>query len=111
MMKRASLVLAVFLGMGSAHAADCTVSVTRTACPGKEAESFKKCGGEKRCEEKKTADSAQACAKAALKACDNIGDRQKVTKSKVITATFEGKPVQEGKNFCEPDRDDFNKCE
>ncbi|HTP28237.1 MAG TPA: hypothetical protein VMK12_21610 [Anaeromyxobacteraceae bacterium] len=110
-MKRALLVLAAILGPGSAHAADCKISVTRTACSGKETESYTKCNGAKSCDDTKQADSIGACAKEALHACDNVGARQKVTKSKIVTATFDGQPVQDGKNFCAPDRPDFNKCD
>jgi hypothetical protein len=110
-MKRVMLTLAVALSAGSAYAGDCKISVTRTACAGKEAESYKKCNGTKSCDQVKKVDSMEACAKEALKACDNVGDRQKVTKSKVITALFDGKPVQDGKDFCAKDRPDFNKCD
>lgn len=110
-MKRVMLALAVALSAGSAYAGDCKLSITRTACAGKEAESYKKCNGAKSCDQVKKADSVEACAKEAVKACDNIGDRQKVTKSKVITASFDGKSVQDGKDFCATNRPDFNKCD
>jgi hypothetical protein len=86
------------------------LTVTRTACPGKEKESFSKCDGKASCEVKDKAADAKACAAAAVKACENTPDRQKVTKSKSITAIFDGKPVEGGKNVCAADRADFNKC-
>jgi hypothetical protein len=94
----------------TAWAGDCVLHVTRTACQGKEKESFSKCKGNASCEETKKTATAAACAKQALKACENVGDRQQQTKSKVITAKFDGKPVEDGKNFCEENRPDFNKC-
>lgn len=110
-MKRVLLTFAIVLGSSAAYAGECKISVARTACAGKEAESYKKCNGAKSCDDTKKSDSADACGKEALKACDNIGDRQKVTKSKVITATFDGQPVQGGKDFCAGGRSDFNKCD
>ncbi len=113
-MKHISLVAtAVALGLCAAtpaYAGDCVLKVTRTACPGKEAESYKKCDGKQSCEEFKETASIEACAKETLKACDNVGDRQQQTKSKVITATFDGAPVEGGKNFCDANRPDFNLC-
>ncbi len=94
----------------SSFAGECVLDVTRTACPGKEAESYKKCDGKQSCTETKKTGTAAACAKEAVKACDNIGDRQLITKSKVITATFNGEKVEGGKDFCDTNRPDFNKC-
>ncbi len=94
-----------------ATAGECNLTVSRTACPGKEKESYSKCNGVQKCDEVKTADSAAACGKEAVKACDNVGPRQKITKSKVITAKFDGAMVEGGKNFCAADRSDFNKCD
>lgn len=111
-MYRCSMLLMFSLAFSSAAttaiAGDCVLNVTRTACPGKEAESYKKCDGKQSCEEMKETSSAEACAKEALKACDNA--RLDITKSKVITASFDGAPVEGGKNFCEANRPDFNKC-
>jgi hypothetical protein len=72
--------------------ADCAISYTRTACPGQEAESYKKCDGKKSCTKAVAADSLQSCQELAIKACSN--DRLTVTQSKVITATYKGKPLQ-----------------
>ncbi|RDB36779.1 MAG: hypothetical protein DCC88_03360 [Spirobacillus cienkowskii] len=94
----------------SSFAGTCTMHVTREACTGMEKESYAKCGGKASCDETKKTGSAEACAKAALEACANVAARQKQTKSKKITADFDGKPVEGGKNFCEPNRSDFNKC-
>jgi hypothetical protein len=94
-----------------AQAGECSLHVTRTACPGKEKESFSKCNGAPTCDEVKKTGSADACAKEAVKACDNVGARQKITRSKVITAKFNGEPVDGGKNLCAADRSDFNKCD
>lgn len=92
------------------YAGTCTIHVTREACPGMEKDSYAKCGGKPSCDETKKTGSADACAKAALEACDNVAARQKQTKAKKITADFDGAPVEGGKNFCDPGRPDFNKC-
>jgi hypothetical protein len=95
-------------------AGDCALSYTRTACPGQEAESYKKCDGQKSCTKSVPADSATKCQELAINACAN--DRLTVTKSKVITATYKGKALQSksGKaDFCQdyPKRDaEFNQC-
>ncbi len=88
---------------------ECVLKTTRAACPGKEKEAFSKCNGQATCEEKIAVDSEKDCAEKALKACEI--SRPGITKSKSISATFDGKPVDGGKNFCAADRPDFNKCE
>ena len=97
--------LLAFLGLGSSTtlAADCEISVSRTACPGQERESFSKCGGNASCVEKKPATDAAACAALAVAACPN--SRQQVTKNKKVTATFNGAAVEGGKDFCLGHRD------
>lgn len=95
-------------------AEDCILHVKREACSKEvEKESFAKCeGGVAECDEKPVpANSEKDCAKKALKACDNA--RLNITKSKVITASYgkDKKAVLGGKNFCESDRPDFNKCD
>src|SRR5689334_8131359 len=71
---------------------DCAVTYTRTACPGKEEESYKKCDGKKTCTKYFPAATEQACQEAAIGACAN--DRLTITQSKVITATFKGKALK-----------------
>ena len=102
------IALSTLLCATPSRAGDCSISITRSACPGMEQESYKKCNGKQSCEELKETSSAEACGNEALKACENT--RLDVTKSKVITASFDGEPVGGGKNFCEPNRPDFNKC-
>ena len=94
---------------------ECIVKYERTACAGQEAISYKKCGGEKTCVKKKRAKDEAKCKKAATKSCKN--KRLDITKSKVITATWNGKKLltDSGKaDFClEYDKKDveFNKCD
>ncbi|MBI3899240.1 MAG: hypothetical protein HY308_13230 [Gammaproteobacteria bacterium] len=119
-MKRMSLLLfatTVIFSVSTVQAeekTDCAVKYTRTACPGKEAESYKKCDGKKSCTQYKPASSAEECQAAALKACAN--DRLDITKSKVINAAYKGKPIKStsGKDdFCVdyPNRStEFDKC-
>jgi hypothetical protein len=112
---RHALIAAVALfNLGIAQAGDCAVDYTRTACPGKEAESFAKCDGKKNCVKTAPADTAQACQDTALKACAN--DRLDVTQSKEIKVSFNGQPIKSasGKDdFCADyaKRDaEFNRC-
>jgi hypothetical protein len=73
-------------------AGDCAITYTRTACPGQEAESYKKCDGKQSCTKLVAADSEAKCQEAAVAACSN--DRLTVTKSKVIGAKFKGKALK-----------------
>ncbi len=112
-MKTISALAALFvLSMASsAYAGECSVRYVRTACPGKEVESYSKCGGAKECNKNEQAASAAACIGNAKRACAN--SRLDITKSKVITATFDGKVLKgpfAGGNFCAAKRADFNKC-
>jgi hypothetical protein len=97
-----------------ASAGECGIEYNRTACPGKDAESFAKCDGKQTCVKTVAVDTAQACQAAAVKACAN--DRLDVTKSKVIRATFEGKKLasDSGKeDFCSDYANravEFDKC-
>jgi len=74
------------------EASDCDITYTRTACPGQEAESYKKCDGKQSCTKNVAAASAEKCVEAAVQACAN--DRLTVTASKVITASFKGKALK-----------------
>lgn len=116
-MKYSSLWLSALLfciGSTSALAGSCEISYTRTACPGKEAISFKKCDGKASCTKSTTADTEAACRIKAVEACAN--DRLDITKSKVITATFNGKAVLNksgGSDHCADYAErsaEFNKC-
>ena len=114
--------LASLGGVGAALADDsgCVVHYVRTACQDQEAVSFKKCDGKPECDKTKAADTAEACAAAALKSCSN--SRLDITKYKVITAKYngealiggfdaEGNPDPAGANFCDRNRPDLNQCE
>jgi hypothetical protein len=92
-----------------AVAGECVLKTTRAACPGKEKESYSKCNGQARCDEKVAAESEKECTEKAAKSCDN--SRPNITKSKTVSATFDGKPVEGGKNVCAAVRPDYNKCE
>jgi hypothetical protein len=99
---------------GVASAGDCGIEYNRTACPGKDVESYAKCDGKATCVKNVVADSAQACQAAAVKACAN--DRLDVTKSKVIRATFDGKKLASSsgsEDFCSDYANrsvEFDKC-
>jgi hypothetical protein len=109
-----AITLAVLLGVSfisNAYAADCVVHYKRTGCPGREDESYSKCGGTRECDKDEAATTEAACIAAAKEACAN--SRLEITKSKVITAKFQGKALNGGfggGNFCAPNRPDFNKC-
>jgi hypothetical protein len=86
---------------GTAAAGTCGIEYIRTACAGKEVESYSKCDGKQSCVLPEPADSVQACQAAALNACAN--DRLLITKSKVVHATFDGKAVTSAsgkEDFC-----------
>ncbi|MEI6803322.1 MAG: hypothetical protein WCK83_09160 [Burkholderiales bacterium] len=89
--------LAVF-SVGNALAADCVLSITRSACPGQEKESFSKCDGKASCDETVPAASASQCTLKAKSACSN--KRLDVTKYKKVTAKYDGAPIDGGKDFC-----------
>jgi len=94
---------------------DCVVSYTRTACPGQEVMSFKKCKGDASCTKSNEADSKTACMKKASQSCRN--SRLHVTKSKVITATWKGEALLDANgeaDFClayEKRALEFDRCD
>ena len=95
-----AITVAVFLAAsGAASAADCVLHITRTACPGKDAESFSKCDGKASCDETKPAVSAAQCTAKAKEACAN--SRLDVTKYKKITASYDGADLDGGQDYCE----------
>ena len=109
-----ALIIAVFTLFSYSAAAKCMVHYERTACPGKEEISYKKCKGEKTCTKKKPAKSLEQCQKAARKSCKNT--RFDITKSKVITATWKGEAIKSAEgdtDFCikyENASTEFNQC-
>lgn len=96
------------------NAGNCEVHYTRTACPGQETISYKKCDGEQSCTESENAASAAECKTLAMAACEN--KRLEITKSKVITAQFDGKPIKSDAgddDFCKSyakRATEFNRC-
>ncbi len=104
-----ALAAACFLSLTAIAEAGCVIHYNRTACPGKEAESYSKCNGTKECDKEDTsATSVAACEQATAAACANT--RLTITKSKVITGKFNGKALRGGSNFCASNRPDFNQC-
>ncbi|ARN73968.1 hypothetical protein [Oceanicoccus sagamiensis] len=99
---------------GTVAAATCEIQYTRTACPGKENISYKKCKGKASCSKFKEADSADQCAAMATKSCAN--KRLSITKSKVINAVFDGNAIKTGAgsdDFCTEYANtatEFNQC-
>lgn len=97
-----------------AFAGTCEITTTRTACPGKESISYKKCDGQQTCSDFKDLSDAQQCKAAAIASCEN--SRLTITKLKVITATFDGKELKTdagSTDFCTAyDKRDaeFNQC-
>jgi hypothetical protein len=93
----------------------CEITFDRTACKGKDAESYSKCDGKKVCTKTESAEDESECKDAALKACAN--SRTDVTKSKIITAKWNGKDITSKsgkKDFCEDYEKkaaEFNKCQ
>lgn len=93
----------------------CEVNYDRTACKGKESESYAKCDGKKTCTKVESAEDESECKEAAVKACAN--SRVDITKSKIITAKWSGKELMSKtnkKDFCEDYEKkaaEFNKCQ
>lgn len=110
-----ALLVFLYLISNSAIAGTCEIKYTRTACPGKEKISYKKCKGKQKCSKFKEADTPQQCAEMATKSCRN--KRLTVTKSKVINAEFDGNPIKASNgsdDFCtvyENADAEFNKCD
>ncbi len=91
-----SVLLASFAS--ASFAGDCVLQITRTACPGQEKESFSKCDGKASCTETVPAASLQQCSLKAKAGCTN--KRYEITKYKKVSATYDGSPVEGGKDFC-----------
>lgn len=116
MLKALFVILGSFLISQTSYAGKCEIHYDRTACPGKEKESYSKCGGEKTCTKQKREGGASidACRKAATSSCSN--SRFNETKSKVISASFDGTPIttSSGKSdFCleyENRSTEFDQC-
>jgi hypothetical protein len=100
MLNRKSVLAAAVLAlaMGSAIAGECVLQLTRTACPGKEKESFSKCDGKASCNQTVPAASSSQCALKAKSGCEN--KRYDITKYKKVTATYDGAAVDGGKDYC-----------
>lgn len=78
----------------SALAADCSLTIDRTPCPGKEAEARKPYDGKNPTEEKVAkAATAEECTKAGEKAVKIV--RKGVLAKKHATITFDGKSIGE----------------
>jgi hypothetical protein len=84
----------------TAAAGECAIEYIRTACPGKETESYSKCNGTQSCVLPEPTADVAACQAAAVNACAN--DRLTITKSKVIHAKFDGKAIMSASG-----KDDF----
>lgn len=107
----------IFLGsvlINFAFAGTCEIKYTRTACPGQESISFKKCKGKASCSKIKKISEVEKCKTLAVKACKN--NRYSITKSKVINASFDGnelKASNDNSDFCtiyEKTAEEFNQC-
>jgi len=99
---------------GYVYAGTCEIHFTRTACAGKEDISYKKCDGNQSCSEYVEAADAKECAALATQACEN--KRLDITKSKVITASFDEQALKTGAgsdDFCTEYKNtatEFNQC-
>jgi hypothetical protein len=109
------LTLAQAADTQTAATSECAVHYTRTACPGQEATSYKKCGGTQSCVKQKKASTMEACQARAVKSCGNR--RLNITKSKVITAKWQGKAIKSksgNDDFCKDyakRAQEFNRCD
>ncbi len=94
-MKAKLFIAAVSLVSSTAFAGECTISITRTACPGKETEAFKPYNGKVTTEEKKDVADAAACSAMADKSSKIV--RKGTLGKKVVKGTFAGADL--GKSF------------
>ncbi len=90
----------------SAVAEECVLTVTRIPCPAHEELCYSKCRGQLACVEHSGANTREACAHEALLNCRIY--RSGITRAKQVTATFNGEPLNDGKDFCVPARPEFN---
>jgi hypothetical protein len=98
------VVLAFALNGAVTMAADCMITTTRTACPGREKESYVKCpNGAQSCVATVQATDEKTCALAAIEACLNT--RFDVTKYKHVSAKFNKADFSRGQDFCNRDAD------
>lgn len=115
LLKLSIVALCLSLFSSVIYAGTCEIQYTRTACPGKEDISYKKCKGKQSCSKFKEAADAEECKAMATKSCRN--KRLTVTKSKVINAEYEGAKLTASNgsdDFCTVyDKADaeFNKCD
>ncbi len=94
-MKATLFIAAVTLVSATAFAGDCTISITRSACAGKETEAFKPYGGKTTTEEKKDVADIAACSAFADKTSKIV--RKGTLSKKVVKGTFAGADL--GKSF------------
>lgn len=94
MMKKL-LIAATLLAGITAHAGDCKISITRKACPGKEAEAFKPYSGKETTEESKAQDDVAKCEAFAEKSAKIV--RKGTLTEKIVKGSFDGKDL--GKTF------------
>jgi hypothetical protein len=88
----------LFLGNVLAFGAECTFSVKRYACPGKDKEAFKPYGGKQETQETKKVGSLDACKAAAESNCPIV--RKGTLLKKEVKAKFNGTDIDGGKNLC-----------
>ena len=112
-MNKLVIISVLFLGLNAF--AKCEITYDRTACKGKEKDSYSKCDGNKVCTKATAAEDEEECKEEAMKACPN--SRVQETKSKIITAKWSGKEILSKtgkKDFCadyEKKSTEFNQCE
>lgn len=105
----------ILMFVNSASAGTCEIKYKRTACPGKEEVSYRKCNGKAECTKVKEAADANECATLAVQSCANR--RLTTTKSKVISAVFDGQAIKASNgsdDFCtvyEKAAEEFDKCD
>ncbi|NRB37623.1 MAG: hypothetical protein HRU20_04040 [Pseudomonadales bacterium] len=108
------ILIIISLFSAQLFAGACDIHYTKYACEGNEKTSFRTYSGKPSCVKNKEAASADECKALAVKSCAN--SRHNITKSKVITATFDGavlKASAGASDFCleYSKRDaEFNQC-
>ncbi len=108
-----TIIFAVLFSEG-ASAIVCKLTVTRVACSEEtKKKAYFKCDGNETCDAFKRAENEKECQEMAEKECINSKAREKITKSKSVTATFGNAPLNDGKDMCAgmpEEKKNFNKC-
>lgn len=113
MIKYLSIIALALALPAAALAGECVKTETRFPCKtgdaSKDAETeklcYEKCDGKPTCDKSKKVGSAEACLKWASSECSVF--RPGVTDKKAVIVKFDGKPINDGKDLCSPEKPEY----